>query len=338
MDHSGTMPTMSRRDTLKVIGGAAVVATGGFVLRKPANAQTRVIRMGTIKVPHWAASWIVPELMPKTIEVKLVEFKTSLEIIAALNAGSLDVGNAGYWHLMRMLDEGANVKAITGVSSGGTRLVVRTGVSVGSWPDFRGHVCGVARGTTQEVQFLLGLKKHGLSRTDINYRDLGGNPAIHVTALQQGQADSVSMWEPFGSKVIEEKIAYQFGDASALYEDSFRVNSLMFVKAEYLESNRDALQSLVQAQVKATDRLLQNPAEFLELGMKLSGFSREVITLANRNSFLEFALRMNDGKKLAAAVHELGYTKTDVTPKLGQAFDYSILARVTGKTPKELGA
>jgi NitT/TauT family transport system substrate-binding protein len=159
--------------------------------------------------------------------------------------------------------------------------------------------------------------------------------AVHISALQQGQVDTSSMWEPFASQVIQQNIAAEF---STLYDDSFRVNGLVFCPAEYLEKNRDAVQGVVDAHVKATDRLVRNPNEFLETAVKLSGFPRETMVMANKNSFLEYVLRMDDARKLAAAVQEFGYTKTDVRPKLDTAFEYGVLARATGRSPKELGA
>ena len=182
---------------------------------------------------------------------------------------------------------------------------------------------------------MLALKKHGLSRNDIVYRDLGGNMGVHINALQQKQVDASSMWEPFAAEVIKQDVAYEF---STLYEHSFRVNGLLFATGEYLEKNRDLLQTFVQAQIKATERLLKNFDEWTDLTVRLTGFSRETMVLANKNSFLEYVLRMGDAKKMAAAIHELGYSKTDVSPKLDSAFDYSFIAKGTGKSPKELGA
>ena len=85
-------------------------------------------------------------------------------------------------------------------------------------------------------------------------------------------------------------------------------------------------------------RRVQNAAEFLEISMKLSGFPRETMVMANENSFPEYLLRMDDARKLAAAVQEIGYAKTDVRPKLDTAFDYSFLTKATAKSPRELGA
>src|SRR5438094_1024334 len=97
---------LSRRDALKV-----VAATAAALARPRRVAAATELRLGTIKVPHWAATWIIPETIAKGVDVKLVEFKTSLELITALTAGSLDVGSIGYWHFIRMLDQGASVKA-----------------------------------------------------------------------------------------------------------------------------------------------------------------------------------------------------------------------------------
>jgi hypothetical protein len=94
----------------------------------------------------------------------------------------------------------------------------------------------------------------------------------------------------------------------------------------------------VAAHVKATDRLLKNPDEYLELGMKLVGFPRETMQLANKNSFPEYVLRMDDARKLATAVFDLKYTKSDVRPKLDGAFDYRFVTQATGKSAREMGA
>src|SRR5215471_2750982 len=325
--------TVSRRDLIRLAAGVgAAVATLRSL--RPSRAAAPV-RLGTIKVPHWAATWLIPDYVAKGVPVQLVEFKTSLEMISALTAGNLDIGTIGYWHFIRMLDQGADVRAVAGLCSGGTRLLVRKGAPIAKWDDFRGKNCGVARGSTQDIQFLLALKNHGLGMKDINYRDLGGNAAVHITALQQGQVDSSSIWEPFASQAIQQNVATGF---STLYEDSFRVNGLMFCPAEYIEKNRDAIQAVVDAHIKATDRLVGSPNEFLELAIKLSGFPRDTLVMANKNSFLEYVLRMDDARKLAAAVHEFGYAKTDVRPKLDTTFDYGFIAKSTGKTPKELGA
>jgi ABC-type nitrate/sulfonate/bicarbonate transport system substrate-binding protein len=330
---TGTHSTLSRRDAIKLLAGAGAAAST-LGRSRPARAASPV-RLGTIKTPHWAASWLIPDYVAKGVQVQLVEFKTSLEMISALTAGNLDVGTVGYWHFIRMLDQGANVRAVAGLCSGGTRLVVRKGVTLATWDDLRGKNCAVARGSTQDIQFLLSLKNRGLSMKDINYRDLGGNMAVHISALQQGQMDTSSMWEPFASQVIQQNIATEF---STLYDESFRVNGLVFVPAEYADKNRDAVQAVIDAHVKATDRLVKNSNEFLDIAIKLSGFPRDTMVMANNNSFLEYVLRMDDARKLAAAVQEFGYAKTDVRPKLDTAFDYRFLAKATGKGPKELGA
>src|SRR5262245_42679147 len=216
---------LSRRDTMKVLAGTAV---GVYLMSPRVGRAQSTVRIGTIKTPHWAATWILPEYAPKTLQVQLVEFKTSLEMISALTAGSLDIGTIGYWHFVRMLDQGADVKAVAGLCSGGTRMLVRNGAAISKWEDLRGKTCGAARGSTQDIQFQMALKKHGLGQSDINYRDLGGNAAVHITALQQAQVDTTSIWEPFASQAIEQNIAREF---STLYDDSFRVNALVMVPA-----------------------------------------------------------------------------------------------------------
>jgi ABC-type nitrate/sulfonate/bicarbonate transport system substrate-binding protein len=322
---------LSRRDAAKTIAG---LAAASCIFPPRLSRADTTVRIGTIKTPHWAATFLLPDYVAKPVQVNLVEFKTSLEMISALTAGSLDIGTIGYWHFVRMLDQGAEVKAVAGLCSGGTRMLVRNGAAISKWEDLRGKTCGAARGSTQEIQFLMALKKHGLAQSDINYRDLGGNAAVHITALQQAQVDTTSIWEPFASQAIEQNVAREF---STLYDDSFRVNALVMVPAAYAASNKDAVQHVIDGLVKATDHLVKTPSAFVDLAVKLSGFSRETIAAANANSFPEYLLRMEDAQKLAAAVRDIGYTKSDVRPKLQTALDYAFLMQSTGKARNELG-
>lgn len=322
---------LSRRTAVTLLGGA--MAAPAVLRSSPARAAS-TIRMGTLKTPHWSATWLIPNYIGNSTKVELVEFKNSLEMISAMAAGNVDVVTIGYWHFVRMLDQGVNAKAFAGLCSGGTRLVVRKGVTVNDWADLKGKTCAVARGSTQDIQFLLALKNRGLSQKDINYRDLGGNMAVLITALQQGQVDVASMWEPFASQVIQQDIAKQF---STLYDESFSVNGLVVAPAEFIAKNGEAIQALVGAHVKATDQLAVNANEFLDMAVKLSGFPRETMVMANANSVLEYVLRFEDARKLAAAVLEFGYVRTDVRDKLDTAIDYQFIMKATGRSRKELG-
>jgi ABC-type nitrate/sulfonate/bicarbonate transport system substrate-binding protein len=278
---------------------------------------------------------MVPDYMPPGLKVEFVEFKAGTEMITALVSGNVDIGAIGYWHLIRLLDQGVEVEAVSGLASGGTRLVVRKGVAVKDWSDLKGRTCAVARGSIQDVQFLLALKKHGLTPADVNYRDLGGNLAVHLTALQQGQVDASAMWEPFASQIIQQGYAEQF---STLYDDSFRINGVVVARSDFVKANPNAVRAVVGALVKSTDRLNGNQAEFIDFTAKLSGFPRDVMAMADQNVSLDYALHQQEARRVAAAVHEFGYAQNDVSAQLGPAMNYSFLAAATGKTPKELGA
>jgi len=324
---------LTRRKAIKALtGGLAASALMGFpsVLRAATS-----IKVGTIKVPHWAAVWELGNYVPAGTTIELVEFKTSLEMIAAFTANNLDVATIGYWHAVRMLDQGANVQGLAGICSKGSRLIVRPGLTLGGWKELRGKTCAVARGSTQDLQFLLALKSNGLTVGDINYRDLGGNMAVHVSALQQHQADTSAMWEPFASQAIQQGLGTEL---SGLYEGSFTANGVMVASSDTISKRRDEVQAVVSAQVKSTNALTGDPDKFLALAIKLSGFNRETMVMANQNTVLEYILRMSDARKIATVANQVGYAKSDVGSKLGQAFNYTFLSAATGKKAEELGA
>ncbi len=324
---------ITRRNAVRIFAGGliapAVIGAPG-VLR-----AASAIRVGAIKVPHWAAVWEIGSYMPAGRAVELVEFKTSLEMIAAFTAGNLDIATIGYWHAIRMLDQRADIQALAGICSGGSRVVVRKDVAVGKWQDLRGKVCSVGRGSTQDLQFLLALKNNGLAKSDIDYRDLGGNMAVHISALQQKQIEVASMWEPFASQVIDQGLAV---DLPGLYQNSFKANGLMVTMTETVGKKRDDIQAIITAHVKSTDDFNKDADKYLQHAIKLSGFSREIMKMANANTTLEYVLRKSDAQKVAAVANEFAYARSNVVPKIDGAFNYTFLEHATGKKAAELGA
>lgn len=324
----------TRRSVIKGMAGSLLApALIGAPLVARASAPLTV---GTIKVAHWAGVWEIPQHLPAgSTKVDLVEFKTSLEMIAALTAGNLDVATIGYWHAIRMLDQGAKIDALAGICSGGSRLVVRKGLGIDGWKGLRGKNCATARGSTQDLQFLMALKGNGLTVGDIEYRDLGGNMAVHISALQQKQIDASSMWEPFASQVIQQGLAEEL---PGLYEGSFTANGIMVATRDTIARRRGDIQAMVTAHVKSTTALANDAAKFLEQAAKIVGFDREIVKMANKNTTLEYVLRKADGRKIATIANEVKYAKTDVGPALDQAFNYAFLEAATGKKAAELGA
>lgn len=325
-------PSPSRRRAVRLLAGA--IAAPAIIGVRPAAAAT-TIRLGVPKVPHYAATWTVPDYMPAGMAVEFVEFKAATEMVSALVSNNVDMAGIGYWHLVRLLDQGADVEAVSGLCSGGTRLVVRKDAGIKEWADLKGKTTAVARGSIQDVQFLLASRSKGLTPKDVGYRDLGGSLAVHITALQQKQVDASSMWEPFASQVIQQGIADQF---STLYDDSFRINGVVAARGDFVKSSPDAVRAVVAGIVKGTDRLNASASDFLNFSVKLSGFPRETMEMANKNLFLESEMRMPEARKLAEAVHDFGYAKSDVREKLATAFNYRFLSEVTGKSAKDLGA
>ena len=73
-DDQRMVGVMSRRTLLS---SGAMLTLGGMFARPSAVRASGTLRFGTIKSSHQAATWIIPECVPKGVDVRLVEFKTS---------------------------------------------------------------------------------------------------------------------------------------------------------------------------------------------------------------------------------------------------------------------
>src|SRR5205823_6790191 len=120
------------------------------------------IRVGWIGDTHFTDMFVMSQTVDDPgISLQMKKFQLSQDELNALAANDLDMASMGYIFFLKLLDKGIDVTAVSGVSERGTRLLVRKGVTVKDWSGFSQVKVGVARGSTQELQFQSCLSEHG---------------------------------------------------------------------------------------------------------------------------------------------------------------------------------
>lgn len=299
------------------------------------------VRVGYLKVIQWThLADIAAHVDPAKVKIELKEFKTSNEVLVALTAGSVDVGDIGYNHLASALERGQkNLEFVAGLSSKGSALIQRKDAGITSWESLRGRKIGGSRGSTQYTQLVTGLKAHGMDvNNDVQFVNLNSSTDMNV-ALRNGDVDAVMQWEPGASNAIADGYAEPVPQIAAnLYEQTFQVSSGLAARSDFVKDEPAATQAVVDGFYKSYQKITTDHAYWIDTFGKLVQTPKPVLEAASKNAQPEFAMDQEDIARMMKALAESGSTKKDMFEELKPQLNYAFIEKASGKPAQELGS
>ena len=292
------------------------------------------VRMGWIGDTHFTDVFLMSQMMtdPK-VKLEMNKFQLSQDELNALAGNSLDMAAMGYIFFLKLLDKGVDVTAVSGVTERGTRLMVRKGVSIKDWSDFSHLKMGVARGSTQDLQFQSCLKEHSVDVKSV--QTVAFTNAVDMTiGLQQGSVDAAVMWEPQASQAILNGTATEF---EPVYPCAWSSNAMLVVRTEFLKQNRAAVTAILSSLSAAATKLSGDPELWVTEARKFAPLSAEIQAKAITNSGQSVILHAKDLPKMASIMFANSYLQHELKPEDFTAhIDLSPLQAATGKSNAEL--
>ncbi|MEG3311353.1 ABC transporter substrate-binding protein [Streptococcus sp. SS-4456] len=135
------------------------------------------------------------------LDVKLVEFADGPTIIAAMESGTIDIGNIGPGAHKLPIEGRAEVISFSQLGNA-DEVIGRTDKGVNSLADLKGKKIASASGTSAETILRLALAEAGLAETDVEIVDMDAS-AI-VTAMISGSIDAAATWSPNTTAIKDE--------------------------------------------------------------------------------------------------------------------------------------
>lgn len=178
-----------------------------------AHAADDVIRLGNLKLAHFAAVSYIKEIAPKCgITVQESTFAKGLDIMQAIIAGELDVGATASEAAISGRAKGVPIYIVAGFAKGGARLLARPDLGIKTVKDLKGKKVGVTRGSIQEVLLAAELSQNGLSSADVPGKDV---QIIYLSYPDLNQAllgknvDAIMQTEPQSSQAINKNFGVE---------------------------------------------------------------------------------------------------------------------------------
>jgi len=192
---------VTRRQTLSLIGAAAVTALVPLPVRAAAAVPLKTLRIGWQKNGVLALAKgtgaLEKRLAARGIAVSWAEFSSGPPLLEALGAGAVDFGPTGDVPPLFAQAAGGNlVYAGTYTDSpDGSAILVRKDSPIQSLSDLKGRRVAFKRGSGAHNFIVKALRTVGLSVNDIKAADL--SPSDAAAAFSSGQIDAWSIWDPY---------------------------------------------------------------------------------------------------------------------------------------------
>ncbi len=258
---------------------AAALAAPAVVARSSLGQTLRKVRLGSAFTTTTNAMFLMPDLLrPQGIEAEVISFPSLVQRMQAVATGSVDVGNGGLSATMQVSTKGYPMSVLADGCDGGWSLVANPKVS--SFAQLAGKKIAVQNGSIGLVSLLWKIEHEGLTdKVELVYLDNQDQPV----PLARGDVDAICCFEPYAT------LAVQNGFGKVLwvpYDTPMGKTNLGFVASvPFIRKDPALVRTLVQAHVKATNSIRDNPSIAVQTTIKQFNMSPEVAEASTRNLF-----------------------------------------------------
>ncbi|RPF51034.1 ABC transporter substrate-binding protein [Aquisalibacillus elongatus] len=212
------------------------------------------------------------ETLPDGTEVNYKYFPDGSAFMTAIETGEIEGGLVGPGPAMNHFASGAEVHIVAAGSKGGTVIMARNDSGIETPEDLAGKTFISPRvGCTHDVQFEAMMKdEYGLTsdRVDGEMKHVTGKPATYASMFETEKVDAATVPEPWASVIEEDGSGKVLVDTPDVAYGETLPAAVFVTSQELAENDPDKVQNIVDAHVKATEFIQNNPEEAKEIAIK----------------------------------------------------------------------
>lgn len=186
---------------LAAIAAAALSGCGGSSKASGGGGSAGALTVGFVVDPSWAQIPVAESqgyFKSEGVNVKVINFSTGVQALQALAAGQLDVTTAADVPVAASLTHATNMKIVAdGSRWKGSVVIGSAKAGIRSPSALAGKSVGTPLGTSAAYFASSFLKQSGITAHLVNV-----DPSAMVTAMQQGNVNAISIFQPYQQQVI----------------------------------------------------------------------------------------------------------------------------------------
>ena len=291
-----------KSSTLSVFKGilAVAYAAATLIAAAPAQAQdSKVIRVGTLKLIHGITPYFYEKFAPPGYTVEVIPFESPTDGKNAVLTGTVDTCIHGIAALLLGAAAGEPTRLVAAATNRGMAIISDAKSNINSVKELKGKRVAIWPGSTQEVVIYERLKAEGMSVADIQPIRLSFSDM--PAALARGDVDAYVGAEPGPGislangtgKLVEYPYSTPIGS----------LNMILSSSEKLIQQNPERLKMIIEMHKKATDYAMAHREEMVEVAMQKLGQQRASIEKAIPNVELTWKID-DDFVKRATAYSE----------------------------------
>ena len=254
---------------IPVLAGVAVaiaLAVGGYLWLSEKQPQkytgpVEKITFGSSTTHKIAAIFVAESkgyFEEEGIDIEVKEFGSGkASFLAMLKGEAVDISASADTPLVFESFKRADYYILAGIyTSYDDKVIARKDKGIDSIADLRGRRVGVTKGTSAHFFLDSLLTYHGIPSSEIKLVNI--KPAELLTALEEGDVDAISAWEPIPLQTVQtlKDKAIKFPN-----ERIYRKIFYLLVKKDFAKNHRETLRRFLKAIGKAIAFITENENE-----------------------------------------------------------------------------
>jgi len=192
----------------RIVSGSAAMRRGAAALALMASANVMALDKITVfsqPIPHYDAVWMADAkgfYKEEGLDVQFRQFSSGTVALQTFKTGEGDLIFGGdfpqvqYW-----LNNDKQFRVMAALEQDGKGYLITASKAITKAQDLKGKTVGLRVGSTMDWFLSEYLAKNGMSKKDVNVRNLDG--AVMPTALCKGDIDAFFYWQPYNDKAVE---------------------------------------------------------------------------------------------------------------------------------------
>jgi NitT/TauT family transport system substrate-binding protein len=268
--------------------GFLLVALSLVIAAPQAEAQDKVLRVGTLKLIHGISAYFYEKFAPAGYTVEVIPFESPTDGKNAVLTGTVDTCIHGIAAFILGAAAGEPVMIVANANNRGMVIMAGVNTDIKTVKDLKGKKVAIFPGSTQEAVILERLRMEGMTIKDIQPIRLSFSDM--AAALARGDVDAYVGAEPAGGislangtgRLVEYPYSTPIGP----------LNMILSASQKAVKENPERIKLVVDMHKKAVDYAMANQPLIVDMAIAKLGQQKKSVELAVPN--VELAWKLDD--------------------------------------------
>jgi ABC-type nitrate/sulfonate/bicarbonate transport system substrate-binding protein len=275
---------MNRRH---LIAGAAA---GAIAMPHVARAQSRTVKMGSLRLIHSMTPHFYERFAPSNLKIEIITFDSPTDGKNAVVTRSVDFGGFGIAAATLGAAAGEPVVVVGAFCNKGMGIVSKAGSDIKAIKDLKGKKIGIWPGSTQEVFIMERLRMEGMSMRDVQATRVPFGE-MHAM-LSRGDIDAYVGAEPGPglslATGVGQLVEYPYGTSMGGLNMTFATSEEMVAK------DPELIRTMLGIHRKASEFMMANRDAVAEMTVAKLGANRAAVDKALQADNVEYTWKLDD--------------------------------------------